>query len=147
MRAEGDRCFITPILFYNPSLPIVYFFSGNANTLQTAPIWSKLIKDARKRKCVLKATSPLRIWFEYAAKEKASPLLSRVVVCSLSLYKIVFHFKALLWESIILLLPPPTCKAYPVARLLHDRCAVHARPPTPACRCHTPYDVGDGNIV
>jgi len=30
------------------------------------------------------------------------------VRCSaVSLYKILFHFKALLWESIILLLPPP----------------------------------------
>jgi len=28
-----------------------------------------------------------------------------------SLYKILFHFRALLWESVILLLPPPTCNA------------------------------------
>jgi len=36
----------------------------------------------------------------------------------LSLHKIVFHFKAVLWESIILFLPPPTtCKAYPIAIL------------------------------
>ena len=38
----------------------------------------------------------------------------------LRLYKILFHFKALLWESIILVLPPPTCKAYPTSILLHD---------------------------
>jgi len=47
------------------------------------------------------------------------------------LYKILFHFKASLWQSIILLLPPPPTKAYPIAILLHDHCAIHARPLTP----------------
>jgi len=51
---------------------------------------------------------------------------------SLSLYKIVFHFKALLWESSILELPSPICKAYPIALLLHAQCAIiYAPPPTP----------------
>ena len=49
---------------------------------------------------------------------------------SVSLHKILFHFRALLWESIILLLPPPTCKAYPIAILLHGHCAIYAHPPT-----------------
>jgi len=44
----------------------------------------------------------------------------------LSLYKILFHFKALLWESFHLLLPPPTCKPYPMAKLLHDHRAIYA---------------------
>ena len=35
------------------------------------------------------------------------------------------------WESIILLLPPTTYEAYPVATLLHDLCAIYAAPPTP----------------
>jgi len=48
----------------------------------------------------------------------------------LNLYKILFRFKALLWESIILLLPPPTYKAYPIAILLHDDCAIYALLPT-----------------
>jgi len=48
-----------------------------------------------------------------------------------SLYTILFDFKALSAESIILLLPPPTCKAYTIALLLHDHCAIYARPPTP----------------
>jgi len=65
----------------------------------------------------------------------------------LSFYKILCHFKALLWLSIILLLPPPTSKAYPIAISLHDQCAIYARPPTPPCLCHTPYNIGDGNIV
>ena len=43
----------------------------------------------------------------------------------------MFHFKALLWESIILLLPHPSCKAYPIAILLHDHCGIYAPPPTP----------------
>jgi len=47
-----------------------------------------------------------------------------------SFYKILFHFKASLWESIILL-SPPTCKAYTIAILLHSYCAMYAPPPTP----------------
>ena len=49
----------------------------------------------------------------------------------LGLYKIVFHFNPLLWESIILLRPPPTCKAYPIALVLCDHCAIYARQTTP----------------
>jgi len=37
----------------------------------------------------------------------------------------------LLWESIIRFLPPTTCKAYPIAILLHDVCAIYAAPSTP----------------
>jgi len=48
-----------------------------------------------------------------------------------SLYKILFHFTALVWESIILVLLPPTCKAYPIAILLHDYCAIYDPSPTP----------------
>ena len=29
--------------------------------------------------------------------------------------------------------PPPTCKAYPIALLLRDHCAIYARLPTPPC--------------
>ena len=43
----------------------------------------------------------------------------------------MFHFKALFWGSIILLLPPPTCKAYPIVLLEYDHCAIYALPPTP----------------
>jgi len=49
----------------------------------------------------------------------------------LSLYKILLHCKALVWESIILSLPPPTCKAYPIAILLHAHCAIYAPPHRP----------------
>jgi len=49
----------------------------------------------------------------------------------LNLYKILFHFKALLWESTVLLLPLPTYKAYAIAILLHDHCAINAHPRTP----------------
>jgi len=47
-----------------------------------------------------------------------------------SLYRILFRFKVLLWESIILVFPPPTCKVYPIAILLHNQCAMYALPPT-----------------
>ena len=49
----------------------------------------------------------------------------------ISLHKILLYFKALLWESVILVLPPPTCKAYPISILLHDHCAIYAPPRTP----------------
>jgi len=58
---------------------------------------------------------------------------SEIISCiGLSLYKILLHFKALLWEAIILLLPPYTCKAYPIAILLHDHCATYAPPTDPS---------------
>jgi len=40
----------------------------------------------------------------------------------------------------------PTCKAYPIAILLHAHCAIYALPPTPRLYA-IPYTVGDGNIV
>jgi len=43
--------------------------------------------------------------------------------------KIMFHFKALLWESIIVLLPPPTCKAYPPCNAIASPFR-NIRPPT-----------------
>ena len=55
----------------------------------------------------------------------------RQVRQAVSLNKILFYFKALVWESIILVLPPPTYKAYPIAILLHAHCAIYAPPPTP----------------
>ena len=65
-----------------------------------------------------------------------------------SLYKILFYFKAPLWESIILVLPPPPH----LQSLLY--CNTIARPlrnirsPTdPSFVCHTPYNICDGNIV
>jgi len=57
----------------------------------------------------------------------AHPRAPRV---SISLYKILFRFKALLWECIILLLPPPTCNAYPIVILLHGHCVIYAPPMT-----------------
>ena len=47
-----------------------------------------------------------------------------------SLYKRLFHLQALLWESIILLLPPPTCNAFPIIILSHDHRAMYALPPS-----------------
>jgi len=65
----------------------------------------------------------------------------------LSLYKILFFFKALLWKSSILLVPPPQLQSLPycntVARPLRD-----IRPPTdPSLLCHATYKIGEGNIL
>jgi len=48
------------------------------------------------------------------------------------LYKILFYFEAFVHESIILLLPTPTCIARTIAMLFHVYCAIYdATPPTP----------------
>jgi len=64
-----------------------------------------------------------------------------------SLYKTLFQFKALVRESIILLLPPPHLQSLP-------DCNTIARPlrnirlsTDPPFVCHAPYNIGDGNIV
>jgi len=80
-----------------------------------------------------------------ASQVRLNPTMA--LAMSLSLYTILFHFKVLLWESIIRLLPPPICKAYPIVILLHDHCAIYAPPQPPPLVCHTSYSIGDGNIV
>jgi len=68
-------------------------------------------------------------------------------VSSLSLYNIVFHCKALVWESIIIVLPPPPVKPT-VLQYYCTNIAQYTPPPlTPPCVCHTPKNIGDGNIV
>ena len=71
---------------------------------------------------------------------------ARVVVV-VGLYKILFYFEAVVHESIILLLPPPTCIAHTIAILLHDYCAIYDPPSEPSFICHIPYNIGDGNIL
>jgi len=47
-------------------------------------------------------------------------------------YKLLFHFEAfIVYESIILLSPPPTCIARTIAILLHVHCAIYDAPPKP----------------
>ena len=41
----------------------------------------------------------------------------------------------------------PTCKAYPIAILLHGHCAIYPPRTDPPLLCHTPYNIGDGSIV
>ena len=56
----------------------------------------------------------------------------RMLSCSgqLSLYKILFHLKALLGSPSSSTPPPLTCKADPTAILLHDYCAIYNSPQT-----------------
>jgi len=69
-------------------------------------------------------------------------------VLRISLYKRLFYFKALLWETIILILPPPHLQSLPycnsIARPLRNLRPPHTELPI---ICHTPYTIGDGNIV
>jgi len=44
---------------------------------------------------------------------------------------IFVHFKAFVHESVILVLPPPTCNAHTTAVLLQYYCALYDPPPTP----------------
>jgi len=62
-------------------------------------------------------------YFEAYAHKSTGQLL-------LSLYKIVLHFQAWLWESIILLFPTTNYKAHAIETLLHAHCAIYASPPT-----------------
>ena len=53
------------------------------------------------------------------------------------LYKIFVHSKVFLHQSIVLLLPPPTCIARAIAIRLHIYCAIYEAPPTPLlCAIH-----------
>jgi len=54
-----------------------------------------------------------------------------LVKANLGLYKILFLFAVSMWESIMLLLPPPTCIARTIAIPLHVYCARYDAPPTP----------------
>eukprot|EP00908_Phaeocystis_cordata_P022535 Transcript_4946.p3 GENE.Transcript_4946~~Transcript_4946.p3 ORF type:complete len:474 (+),score=230.79 Transcript_4946:2027-3448(+) len=49
------------------------FVLGHAQTLRGEPLWATMIKDAEERQCVIKAHSPVGIWFETASKEIALP--------------------------------------------------------------------------
>jgi len=78
------------------------------------------------------------------------PRRSRELSCTqgcdarFSLYKILFPFKALMCESIILLCPLPPLQS-PSYCNTHARPLRNARPPTdPSFVCHIPYIIGDG---
>ena len=47
------------------------FILGHAETLETAPLWEALVGDARKRKCYIRASSPIGMWFDTAVRERA----------------------------------------------------------------------------
>jgi len=71
------------------------------------------------------------------------------VICLsfVSLHKILFYFKALLRESIILSLPSPHLQRLPYCNTI-GRPLRNIRPATdPPCSCHTPYNIGDGNSM
>ena len=59
----------------------------------------------------------------------------------------MFYFKASLWGPIILFLPPPHLQSLhycnTIARLMRNI----RPPPDPPYVCHTPYNIGGGNIV
>jgi len=63
--------------------------------------------------------------------------------CEVGLYKIFVHFEAFLHESIILVLPPPTCIAHNSAIRLHVYCTLYDLSRTPPCVCHTPCNIGN----
>jgi len=54
---------------------------------------------------------------------------------------------AFLYESIIRVLPLPTCIAHTIAILPHGYCAINDPLPAPPFACLPPYNPGNGNIV
>ena len=67
-----------------------------------------------------------------ATRRRAASMPDPTCVEIFGLFKILFYFAAFMWESIILLLPPPTCIARTIAILLHVYCARYDAPPIPA---------------
>jgi len=81
-------------------------------------------------------------------KAKRSLLARGAALAGFGLYKILFHFEAFVHKSIILLCPPPSHLHSPyycntIARLLRNIRRLF----DPPLVCHTPYNIGDGNIV
>lgn len=48
------------------------FILGHAATLKKDPLWEATLHDADERGCLVKAHSPIGIWFEAASKELAT---------------------------------------------------------------------------
>ena len=46
---------------------------GHADALREDALWAAVLDDASARRCLLKAHSPVRIWFNSAVEEKALP--------------------------------------------------------------------------
>ena len=81
----------------------------------------------------------------------------RVYPLRVGLYKILFHFAAFMWESILLFLPPPACTPRIIAIPLHVYCARYDAPSTPrlydihhtilaiiiSCKVQVTVDAGD----
>jgi len=94
----------------------------------------------------IKKTRRVNPMFDHEGTTNKRCYLYNIRTSGFSLYKSLFHFKALLRESIIPLLPPhlqslPCCDT--IGRPLRN-----IRPPTdPSFVCHTPYHIGDGNIL
>ena len=78
-------------------------------------------------------------------KAKFRPTLTLRALRNWPLQDIVY-FEPFVNESSILLWPSPTCIARTIAILLHVYCAIYDSP-DPSLVCHTPYDIGNGNIV
>jgi senataxin len=47
------------------------FVLGHVTTLKEEPLWEAMIHDASERQCLVRAHSPIAIWFESASKENA----------------------------------------------------------------------------
>jgi len=63
-------------------------------------------------------------------------------VC-VGLYRRLVSLEAFVHESIILLLPTPTCVAHTIAMLMHDYCAIYNAPRPPFYVPHTIYNIGN----
>jgi len=84
------------------------------------------------------------LWLRY---RNTSIPIQHVGLVQFSLYKILFHFKALLWESIILVLPPPHLQSLPYCNTIAPPLRNMRPPSDPPFIHHAPYKIGNGNIV
>jgi len=70
--------------------------------------------------------------------------VSRLATWPLQDIRSLHSFHALVNHPFIAL---SICIAHTIVILLHDQCAVYDPPPDPPCVCHTPYNIGNVNIV
>ena len=86
----------------------------------------------------------------------------RGVALALGLYNLFFHFFGFCKNQSSIFIPPPICSTHTTAILLRDLCAIYDLPPTlplyaihhtilpppdPPVICHTPYNIGNDNVV
>ena len=82
----------------------------------------------RARCLTLRYSLPLAVWVDPTRRAQSLRSMDAPLDTGLRLYKILFHFKALLWESIIRVLPHPTLLQYYCTTIAQYTTRLHLPP-------------------